>query len=93
MWRLGQLVSANVPLRTSEDTLAVHRDALILRQDGTYVYRVGEDSAAHRVSVVPGESVGKMVAVRGDLKAGDRVVIRGGESLTDGQAIFIVSDA
>lgn len=91
LWSLGQLVSAAVPLRTAESTLAVNRDALILRQDGTYVYRVREDGTAQRVSVVTGESAGDLVAVRGELAEGDRVVVRGAETLNDGQAVQVLN--
>ena len=36
-WTVGQLVSVGIPIRTGEQSLAIPRDALILRQDGSYV--------------------------------------------------------
>ncbi|GJM08663.1 MAG: RND transporter [Lysobacteraceae bacterium] len=90
VWSLGQLVSVAVPLRSAKDTLAVNRDALILRQDGTYVYRVRDDGTAERVAVQTGESSGEFVAVSGELGEGDQVVVRGGETLSDGQAVSVI---
>ncbi|MEM9303216.1 MAG: efflux RND transporter periplasmic adaptor subunit [Pseudomonadota bacterium] len=91
-WSLGQLVSVAVPQRIETQTLAVDRDALILREEGTFVYRVNEDGTADRVRVDPGVSVGRLVAIRGELAAGDRVVVRGGETLSPGQSVTIVGD-
>ena len=92
-WTMGQLVSVSVPLRTAKNTLAVDRDALILRQDGTYVYRVTEEGKAERISVTPGESVGALVAVEGDLAEGDEVIIRGAESLSPGQSVNVIRES
>ncbi len=92
-WTLGQLVSAAVPLRSAHASLAVNRDALILRQEGTFVYRLRDDGTAQRVAVRTGESAGELVAVDGELAEGDRVVVRGGETLRDGQAVEVISPA
>ncbi|MEO0973403.1 MAG: efflux RND transporter periplasmic adaptor subunit [Pseudomonadota bacterium] len=92
-WSLGQLVSAAVPLRSARASLAVNRDALILRQDGTFVYRVGANGTAERVAVRTGESAGELVAVEGELAEGDLVVVRGGETLRDGQSVRVVGPA
>ena len=93
VWTMGQLVSVSVPLRSAKNTLAVDRDALILRQDGTFVYRVTEDGKAERISVTPGESVGALVAVEGDLAEGDEVIVRGAESLSPGQPVSIIRES
>ncbi len=90
-WTVGQLVSVSVPIKAATAGLAVPRDALILRQDGTYVFRIDQDNLAQRVAVSLGDSQGDMVAVTGDLDAGDRIAIRGGESLRDGQTVTIVA--
>ena len=89
---LGQLVSVAVPVRGTRKTLAVDRDALILRREGTFVYRVNSDGQAERVAVDAGVSVGRLVAVEGELTEGDRVVVRGGESLAPGQSVAVVGD-
>ena len=64
---------------------------MILRREGAFVFRVNEDQTATRIEVTTGDSRGDLVAVRGDLVRGDRVVVRGAESLRDGATINIVT--
>lgn len=92
-WAVGELVSVAVPLRAASDVLAVPRDALILRQEGSYVYRVSNDGKAERIPVAIGDSQGDYIAVDGALNEGDRVVVRGGESLAPGQPVEILEGA
>lgn len=93
-WTVGQLVSVAVPIQAPEEALTVPRDALILRQNGSYVYRINDENLAERIDVRIGDSEGDRVAVSGALREGDRIAIRGAENLTDGAAVRIVlSDA
>jgi RND family efflux transporter MFP subunit len=89
-WTVGQLVSVAVPIRSRASVLAVPRDALVLRHDGSYVFRIREDDTAERVAVELGDSAGEMIAVTGALHEGDRVAIRGAENLQDGAATKIL---
>jgi RND family efflux transporter MFP subunit len=89
-WTVGQLVSVAVPIRAPEQSLTVPRDALILRQTGSYVFRINEENLAERVDVRIGDSEGDLVAVTGALREGDRIAIRGAENLADGTAVRIV---
>ncbi|MEM8981495.1 MAG: efflux RND transporter periplasmic adaptor subunit [Pseudomonadota bacterium] len=84
---VGELVSVGVPIRAAEQALAVPRDALVLRSDGRFVFRISADNVAERVAVELGDSVGDLIAVRGALQEGDQVAIRGGETLTDGASV------
>lgn len=85
-WTVGQLVSVAVPIRARESVLAVPRDALVLRHNGQFVFRINEDNNAERIAVELGDSSGDMIAVAGALREGDRVAIRGAENLQDGMA-------
>ena len=89
-WTVGQLVSVAIPIRPREDVLAVPRDALVLRHDGSYVFRINDDNSAERVAVEIGDSAGDLIAVSGSLQQGDRVAIRGAENLRDGMATKIL---
>jgi RND family efflux transporter MFP subunit len=89
-WTVGQLVSVGIPIRHGEASLAIPRDALILRQNGAYVFRINGDNKAERVEVVVGESAGDLIAVNGALAAGDRVAIRGAENLREGTEVRIM---
>ena len=83
-WTVGQLVSVAVPIRARESVLAVPRDALVLRHNGHFVFRINEDDTAEQVVVELGDSSGDLIAVSGALREGDRVAIRGAENLRDG---------
>ncbi|MCG8433198.1 MAG: efflux RND transporter periplasmic adaptor subunit [Gammaproteobacteria bacterium] len=89
-WTVGQLVSVAIPMRSATDSLAVHRDALILRRDGTFVFRISDENIAERIAVEIGDSSGDLVAVEGDLNEGDRVVVRGAETLSPGRQVTII---
>ena len=92
-WAVGELVSVAIPLRAASDVLAVPRDALILRQDGNFVFRVTSEGTAERVPVAIGDSNGNYIAVEGEIREGDSVVVRGGESLAPGQPVEILESA
>jgi RND family efflux transporter MFP subunit len=89
-WTVGQLVSVGVPIRAGQQVLAVPRDALVLRHNGSFVFRINEDDTAEQVAVELGDSAGDLIAVRGSLREGDRVAIRGAENLRDGMATKIL---
>ncbi len=84
---VGQLVSVAVPIRAAAESLAVPRDALVLRAAGAFVFRIGTDMVAERIPVELGDSAGTLIAVSGDLREGDQVAIRGGETLSDGSTV------
>ncbi len=83
-WTVGLLVSVGVPIRARETVLAVPRDALVLRHNGHFVFRINDDNNAEQVAVELGDSSGDLIAVSGALQEGDRVAIRGAENLRDG---------
>ena len=87
-WPVGQDVRVAIPTASARPVTAVPRDALVLRRDGTTVYRVNEDGIAERVPVTTGIADGALIEVDG-IAPGDRVVIRGGERLRPGQAVTV----
>lgn len=88
---VGAPIEAALADTAGEGALAVPRDALVLRQDQTYVMRVKDDNTAERVDVTAGAVQDALVAVRGALAVGDRVVVRGAERLAQGQAVKILN--
>ncbi len=85
----GQSVRVAIPTSLAREVVAVPRDALVVRRDGTAVFRIGEDNLAERVAVVTGIADGDLIEVD-EVAAGDRVVIRGGERLKPGQAVDVI---
>ena len=80
-WIVGSAVKVGLPSATAEQVVAVHRDALVLRGDGTYLFRVNTENKAERVAVKTGTSIGDWVQVTGDVHDGDRMIVRGAERL------------
>ena len=89
-WTVGQVLEAAVPTADPQRVLAVPRDALVLRRSGIAVYRLTEDGGAERLAVRPGIAQGDFIEVRGDLRPGDRVIVRGAERLRPGQKVKVV---
>lgn len=88
-WAAGQLVKVTVPVQASTNSLTVHRDALILRKDGTYVVKIDHENKVHRLPVIVGSGSFERVSINGELTDGDSVAIRGAERLADGQEVIV----
>ena len=89
-WPAGQTLRVAVPTANPRAVIAIHRDALVLRRSGTTVYRILPDNSAEAVVVETGIAAGELIEVSG-IKAGDRVVTRGGERLRPGQMVQITN--
>lgn len=89
-WLVGTPVQASVPSGTAVSTVAVPRDALVRRDGRNYVYRVAKDGTAEQISVDLQAVVGLWVGVGNGIAAGDRIIVRGAERLTPGQAVEVI---
>ncbi len=92
-WVIGGPVRVALPSSDTRSLVAIPRDALVLRGNETFVYRVDADDKAERVTVETGIGLGSLVEVIGDIEPGDRLVVRGGERLRAGQPLTIVESA
>ena len=89
-WVVGEAVRIALPNGVKHAQPAISRDALVLRNREVYVFKIMENARAKRIPVRPGKGAGDIIAVEGDLNAGDKVVIRGAETLKDGQAVRVL---
>jgi RND family efflux transporter MFP subunit len=87
---VGDAVKVFVPSAAPRDVLAVPRDALVLREDNTYIFKVNPKSVAQRVAVETGTEDGALVEVRGPIRAGEHVIVSGAERLEAGQKVRAV---
>ena len=87
-WPVGQTLRVAIPSAAAREVVAVPRDALVLRREGTTVFRIGSGDIAEAVRVETGIADGDLIEVSG-IAAGDRVVVRGGERLRPGQTVQV----
>jgi RND family efflux transporter MFP subunit len=90
---VGSALEVALPEREVAQTLAVPRDALVVREGGSYVMRIKAENTAERIEVTAGASDGELTAVTGELSAGDTVVVRGAERLSVGQKVRVAERA
>lgn len=84
---VGDAAKVFVPTAATREVVAVPRDALVLREDNTYVFKVNAKGVAERIAVETGAEDGAFVEVRGPLSPGERVIVRGAERLEAGQKV------
>jgi RND family efflux transporter MFP subunit len=87
--RVGAPVRVEIAPRNLKPVITVPRDAVIQRQGASYVMRVKADNTAERVAVNLGPGRNNQVRIDGTLRAGDRVIVRGGERLEPGQTVSV----
>jgi len=88
--KAGMLGRATLAVGDPHKALLVHKDALVLSGAGKSVYVIN-DKTAHLVSVKTGPAHGSLIEVEGNLKTGQKVVVRGNERLRPGQRVKVVS--
>ena len=64
----GQLVNVAVPIAGTKSAVQIPRDAIVLRTEGSYVFRISGDNKAQKIMVVVGEGSREWVSVTGELK-------------------------
>jgi len=87
---VGSAVEVGLLESAAAEALVVPRDAIAIRQDGSYLIRVRADGVTERVAVTTTIADGSQVAVRGEVRAGDAIVVRGMERLQPGQRVRII---
>ncbi len=85
----GNLLRVAIPTAHPREATLIPRDALVLRREGIYVFRINDQSIAERVSVKTGIAKAEYIEVLGDIQVGDQIVTRGGENLRPGARVSI----
>jgi membrane fusion protein (multidrug efflux system) len=90
--RPGLFARADLGVNERSAVVMVPEDALVMRADGTVVYRLVEDEGKKRVELVgvrTGVFRNGWVEVMGGVDAEDRVVVRGQAGLVDGSVVSL----
>jgi RND family efflux transporter MFP subunit len=90
-WLVGTPVEVSLPSTAARTAVTVPRDALVIRQNHSYVLRVTRANTVEQLDVTPGVGMADAVEVSGPLAAGDRLVVRGAERLAAGQAVKVIA--
>ena len=93
VWTVGESLRLSMPTAAAKEVLAVPRDALIIRREGASVFKLQPNATVVQVNVVIGLGAGHFIEIFGDISAGDEVVVRGAERLSDGVTVNVKSGA
>lgn len=85
---IGGVVEIRWPSAQAELALTVPEDAVVQRREGNHLMRI-TSGRAQRVPVQLGERSAGRVAVLGALHAGDQIVVRGAETLSEGAEVLV----
>jgi multidrug efflux system membrane fusion protein len=87
----NQSVQVRLHLATEEDAVAVPVSAVQRGAQGTYVYVLDENKTARLRPVHTGTSDSEWIGIKGEVKAGDQVVVEGAERLREGSRVEIIA--
>ncbi len=87
---VGDAAKVFLPSAAPHSAVAVPRDALVLREENTYVFKVDKHGQARRVAVETGSEDGALIEIKGLVSPGERVIVRGAERLEAGQKVRAV---
>jgi RND family efflux transporter MFP subunit len=90
-WLVGSPVQVSLPSAETLSMVAVPRDALVERGGRSYIYKVMDDGTAKQIMADVRMIVGLWVGIAEGIEVGDKVIIRGAERLSDGQALDVIS--
>ncbi len=89
----GKLLRVAIPTEHEREAVLVPRDALVLRREGVYVFRVIKgpegNSIAERIQIETGIADLNRIEVIGKIQADDLVITRGGENLRPGMTVSV----
>ncbi len=85
----GQFVSTSIRLFTEENALVVPAQAVVMGQQGTYVYLVDQSGTARQQNVVVERTAANTAVIASGLTEGQQVVTDGQSRLTPGAKVNI----
>lgn len=88
-WVVGTPVKVSLPKGVAFRSVAVPRDALVLKGSSVYLFKIDDDMKAQQVSADINATVGLWVSLKQGVQAGDQIVIRGAERLQPGQSVVV----
>jgi RND family efflux transporter MFP subunit len=90
--QVGQMVAVAIPTGLATLQWLVPRDALVLKPSGQVIFTVNAAQQAKQVTVTLGQGHGDFVAITAQVRQGDQVVVRGGDTLADGDHVDVLAE-
>jgi RND family efflux transporter MFP subunit len=88
-WAIGTPVKISLPKDVPVESVAVPRDAIVLKSGRSYFFKIDANNKAQQVNADIQSTVGLWVALRQGVEPGDRIVVRGAERLQPDQSVII----
>lgn len=82
----NESVTLAMPINKAIEVLSIHKDGLLKKTDGFYVF-IAENNTAILKPITIGSAIGQRVEIKSGLQLGDKVIIRGNERLSPNQPI------
>ena len=86
----GMMAEVNFTAEKAEDTIVLPRNAVITKDDESYVYVVKGDKVK-KVAVELGIEAADTIEIKKGLKDGDKVVTKGQTYISDGEEVNVVN--
>lgn len=90
MLKAGSQLKVAIPLSQTKKTITVSRDALVLRRNGIFIFKINDADVAQRFTVKTGIAQGRYIEISGDINEDDKIVTKGNERLRPGQKVTII---
>ncbi|MCZ6779934.1 MAG: efflux RND transporter periplasmic adaptor subunit [Acidobacteria bacterium] len=84
---VGMLAGVSLPVGESYRATVVPKDAVVAQGPGRAVYMLNGGDVASLVPVRTGAGVGPWIVIEGDVRAGQKVIVRGNERLFPDQPV------
>lgn len=86
-WNIGQALQVAIARSKPGSALTIPRDALVVDQEGQWVFKLIEENQVEKVAVQVQTGNAQSILVSGDLAESDQVVVRGSGRLKSGDKV------
>lgn len=89
---LGERVAVKMQIQT-DDLALIAYDALNLNDNEYYVWQLDDNNKVKQVPINIVDTLGQYAVIQSSIKAGERLVVRGGKSLTSSDEVAVANDS
>lgn len=86
-WHIGQALQVALPKSMNKNALSIPRDALVVDKLGRAIFKMDKSNQVTRIPVQVVSGNEDTIAILGEVKAGDQVVVKGSGMLKTGDKV------